>query len=130
MATVAGKDADLTVANYDANCHEWSLEISADALENTNWDWAAADEGWRGYISGLRGFTGTITLYADDTPGTAILPGTTVTDAKFYVKESTTRGYKGDIITTGATPGATIDGVETLEISFQGTGALAVGNIG
>jgi len=55
MATIAGKDADITVLGHDYYAHSWTLDIVAEALEDTNWDWSAEDEGWRSYIVGLKG---------------------------------------------------------------------------
>lgn len=129
MATIAGKDAAITIASYDAYAHVWSMDIVADPLEDTNWDWAAADEGWRSYIFGLRGFSGTFECYADATPTAALLPGTKVTDAQFYTDVDNSKGYKGDILITGAHPSVAIDGIETYTFDYQGSGALAVGAI-
>jgi len=132
MATVAGKDADITVADYDANCHAWSLDIVADPLEDTNWDDSGvgqAQEGWRTNKAGLKGFSGSFECRADSVPATSLLPGTDVATAKFYVDVATTFGYSGSIIITAVHPGATIDGLETLTVDFVGDGALSVGDI-
>jgi len=128
MATVAGQDADLTVGSLSVCAHSWSMDINIDALEDTSWCWTGDDVGWRSYIPGLKGFSGSFECYASDVPSSALIP-TTAIAGRFYVKKSTFMGYKGSVVITGVHPGVDIDGIATLTYDYQGTGALQVGNI-
>lgn len=127
-STIAGMDADFTALNMDAHGHAWSIDLVADALEDTNWGWTTPDVGWRSYIPGLKGWSGSVECYADSVPATLVV-GMTITDAQFYVDKANARGYKGDIVVTGEHPGVTIEGIETLTFDFQGSGSLARGVI-
>jgi hypothetical protein len=128
MATIAGKDADLSVAGHDYKAHEWTMDIDADALEDTNWDWTSYDVGWRSFISGLKGFSGSFACFIDTAH--IFLPGTLISDAKFYVSLAGTIGFKGDILVTAVHPSVAIDGIAELSVDYQGTGSLVAGNVG
>jgi len=59
-----------------------------------------------------------------------MLPGTEISDAKFYVDKDNTWGYSGDLIVTAVRPSVPIEGIQAITVEFQGNGALSVGNIG
>ena len=130
MATIAGKDASITVAGYDVYAHAWNMDIVAAMLEDTNWDWAGLDVNWQSFIPGLLGATGSFQCRMTDAPGATLLPGTKITDAKFYVKLSTTQGFKADIWISALHPAVTIEGLSALNVDFTVTGDVVVGNIG
>ena len=131
MATVAGKIAEVTMANYDTYAHNWTIDFVTDALEDTNWDgsgYGQANEYWRTYLAGLSGWSGSFECYASGTPATSILPGTSAT-AKFYVDIENTYGYTGTILITGVHPTAPIDGIQSYTVDYQGSGKPTVGDI-
>lgn len=130
MATIAGKDADVSITGCDNHAHSWSMDIVCDPLEDTNWDWTGADVGWRSYISGLKGFSGSFEVYIDSALSNQCLPcAGEIASAVFYVDEVGVYGYRGDILITGAHPSVTIDGIESMTYDFQGTGGLEAGDL-
>jgi len=131
MATIAGKSGDITAANHDAYCHAWTLDVPTDILEDTNWDVSGVgevDAGWKTYIAGLTGWSGSFECYADATPATSILPGATVA-IKLYVDKANTKGYSGNCIVGACHPGVDIAGIATISFDYTGVGKLTVGAI-
>jgi len=128
--TIAGWAGSLTVANYDAHAHAWSIDIECEMLEDTNWkDWTAWEKGWRSYIPGLKGWGGSFECRADDAPAVALLPGTRVTLAKFYVDLVNTMGYAGDIYISAVHPSATVEGLQAITFDFIGDGRVQIGDL-
>jgi len=131
MATIAGKSGDITATNYDAYAHAWTLDNVTDPLEDTNWDEsgvAETDAGYRTYIAGLSGWSGSFESYADATPATSLLSGSTVT-MKLYVDKANTKGYSGSAIITGTHPSVSIEGIASMTFDFQGSGKLTAGAV-
>jgi len=128
MATIHGKDADVTVSgsggDYVVNAHSWSLDLDFGNEEDTNWDWTGDDVGWRSYISGLKGYTASVEVYLDDAIDSDILAGGTL-DITFYVDKDGSKGFTGSCLVTGISPEVDIDGIETMTVDLQGTGALS-----
>jgi len=100
---------------YTKYAHGWSMDVTIEALENTNWD--NTDPSWRTYQSGLKSFSGSFECYADDT----IMAD--AVDAIGYLQLTGTTGhvFKGYAYMTGAHPAAPIDGMQTVSVDFQGT---------
>lgn len=125
MATIAGKYAFLHIAaaNIERYCHSWTIDFAFDALEDTNWDWSAANHDWRSYITGLQGWTGSFECRQSDCPPTDLLnPGPWA--ATFYVAHvGDTAGFSGTIIITGISVTAPIEGIQALSFTFTGVGA-------
>ena len=132
MAAIAGKEAEITAANYDTMAHAWTIDFVTDPLETTNWDDSGegqAQEDWRTYVAGLNGWSGTFECRADASPATTLLPGSTVA-GKFYVDKANTMGYSGNVIITGAHPSVTIEGLAVITFDWTGIVKPTVGNIG
>jgi hypothetical protein len=135
--TVSGSEGFVECEPYDKHCSEWSIDIEADTYEDTNWyDWAldAGSKGWRTYISGLRGFSGSFSCYADEEPVSELLPGGDPVEVYFYTLYDTDAGnyygYYGCVIVTATHPSATVDDLQAKDVDWQGTGALTIGDIG
>lgn len=101
----------------------WSLDVGADALDVTAFD----DNGWRAFVAGLKGYTGSVEAkwnYADanqkdfwDNFGASI-------DFKFYLDEANTKYFSGTAIVTGVNPKVSVDGTADVTFNLQGTGSL------
>lgn len=124
MAVIAGKDADVSVGGYTVHAHKWSMDINAEALDVTAWDWEVA--GWKDFIAGLKGWSGSFECFLDDAPTMAMLPGSKVAGI-FYVKKSTGVGFHGLALITKVSPGVDITGVETMTFDFTGCRHIYVG---
>ena len=130
--TVSGADGFVNMTSYDAHCHAWSMDIVAETFDDTNWkDWSENpdDFGWRTFIPGIKGFSGSFECYADKVPDVDALPGQTV-EVYFYVDYDARLGYRGCVVITAVHPAAAIDGLQSFNVDFQGTGKLTVGSIG
>jgi len=114
---------------------EWTLEMSADALEKTNFG-STYD---REYTPGMRGWTGSLSGYSEDADNvqayithnfvsTHAPYSSTAVHAVFisgYTAGTTKRcGFKGNGILTGMTRGAAPDGLQTFAANIQGSGRL------
>ncbi len=124
MATIAGKSANISLAatGLERYAHSWSIDFAFDALEDTNWNWSAANANWRSFISGLQGWTGAFEARQQSCLDADILnPGPWV--GSFYVDEDNASGFTGNILITGIGAAAPIDGIQALSFSFTGTGA-------
>jgi len=118
MAEISGKAGEVTIDGTTvAGIKEWTLDISADALETTD----LGDSGHRTYIAGLDGWSGSFTGPRDGTEAASI--GSSVS---LVLKLSQTSGqqYSGTAIITGIHPSVSVDGVAMITYDFQGTGAL------
>ena len=100
----------------------FSLESTAETIEDTSMGDSA-----RTYKVGLTAFTGTASVFFDetDTAQGTVDAGTEIT-LNVY-PEGDTAGdtyYTGSAIVTGRTINSSFDGMVEMELSFQGSGAL------
>ena len=102
--------------------NNWTVNYNADALEVT----AFEDSGVRMYIAGQTGWTATATGNYSSTLSynATYKPGNDYT-AKFDMGSS--KELLGNVILTGVSFGAPVDGIITVGFDFQGTGALTIG---
>lgn len=123
MATTAIAGYSGTVSGTGANSateiKSWQLTITTEALDATS----MASSGWREFICGLRGGTGTFTCIG--TPPTV----STVATNSITLDTNTGSGgntYSGTCIITSVEYGDTVDGVVTYVAQFTMTGAITV----
>ena len=131
MATLTGNNGAVTLnGNSIAAVRSFSVEMTADTIETT-----VMGTDVRTYITGLSSFSGSADVYFDaadfDTyestfNPTAGLVGASGVAVKLYIQEnySSTSDYAftGNVIVTGYTVNASMDGMVEASISFQGTG--------
>lgn len=134
--TVSGAMGFVHCDPYDKHCHEWSLDIESGTYEDTNWpDWKIDTDwfGWRSYVPGLKGFSGSFSCYADELPSSSLMPGG-YAEVFFYTLYDTDAGnyygYHGCVLITAVHPAAPIDGMQTFDTDWQGSGPLTIGDIG
>ena len=132
MAVDHGWDGSIMVgATTIAFMTEWTLEMTADALERT----AFGDTFDRAYLSGLRSHTVSFSGYSDDADAgqLAVLAEmtTSLAPAQLTLKMmtnnnagGTSRGYQLTIVLTGITRSAAPDALQTFSANGQGTGLL------
>ena len=135
--TVSGIHGLVSAGDYTQHCYSWSLDIEQDTPEDTNYcDWTEWPEykGWRTYLPGLRGWSGSVDQYADEDLSSALIPGDGPFDALFYVKYDPDAGvyvgFSGEILISTLSGETAVDGVSSLGFDFQGTGPVTIGDIG
>lgn len=114
-----------------AEVRNYSIEITADTIETTTM--GAANSG-RTYVKGLSTFSGTADVYWDDSHFDAstgvdldgLVNGAVGAGsvALIVYPEGTGSNWNGDIIITGYSITASMDGLIEASISFQGDGQL------
>lgn len=131
MAIDNGWDGHVMIgSNEVAQINEWTLEMTGDALEKTNFN-STYD---REYTPGMRSFTGTLSGYSEDTDAAqlAALAEFTTSAAPavvtlVFLTNNTTgakAGFTGSAILTGVSRGATPDGLQTFSANAQFTSRL------
>ena len=125
MATHTGSEGTIKVGSDTVGeLRSFSLESTAETIEDTS-----MGDTSRTYKVGLKSFTGTASVFFDetDTAQTALVAGAEIT-LNVYPEGATTgdKYYSGSAIVTGSTINSSFDGMVEGEISFQGTGALTL----
>ena len=123
MGAISGKSGQVTFASgYRMGVYTWSIDYTADALEVTTF----ASNGYREYIPGLRGWSGSYECRLDDSVKVSH-PGKPVATATFLAISGIQ--YSGNVIITGISLSVAVDGVATATFSFQGSGYLAIAGV-
>ena len=123
MATHTGSEGTIKIgANTLGELRSFSLETTAETIEDTS-----MGDTSRTYKVGLKTFTGTASVFFDetDTAQPSLVAGAEITINMY--PEGASSGdtyYTGSAIVTGRTINSSFDGMVEMEISFQGTGAL------
>jgi predicted secreted protein len=128
MATHTGSEGLIKIgADTLGELRSYSLETTGDTIEDTSMGDSA-----RTYKSGLTAWSGTASLYFDeaDTAQTALTVGSSITIKVYFEGASSgDKFYEGTAIVTGQSVSASFDGLVESEISFTGTGALALSTV-
>lgn len=118
---IAGKNARVKCStNIIAGIRSWAIDYTGDPLETTDFE----DSGHKTFLMGLDGWTGSFEGFGQPGWSTNAALGTTYVGS-FFVSGSTGSYYYGSVIITGASPATSVDGLNTVSYSFQGSGALA-----
>jgi len=117
MAEVAGYGGSISFTNLTAGAKGWTVDYTGDPLETTDF----ADAGVRTYIAGLTGWTATVSANWD-AANTAV-PGNSAT---LTLTADTGDTYAGTAIMTGLSASVSVDGVNQVNYSFQGSGTLTI----
>ena len=123
MATHTGSEGTIKIGSDTVGeLRSFSLESTAETIEDTS-----MGDTSRTYKVGLKSFTGTASVFFDetDTAQTALVAGAEIT-LNVYPEGATSGDtyYTGSAIVTGKTINSSFDGMVEAEVSFQGTGAL------
>jgi predicted secreted protein len=122
---VSGKGGGVYVGvNKVAEITNWTLDIEADMLESTNFD----SNGWREYIAGLKGWTGSFEgqwkmsdINGQKALQDALLGGTTVS---IKLDVNGTNNYTGSAFISTQGIETPVDDIVSVSFDFQGTAAL------
>ena len=127
MGTIAGYDgkvvwgtAGTIVSDVGSNVHSWKLDLTGEALDNTDF----TSTGWKTFMAGLKQWGGSLEAYCDASKPITIASVGTSTTIKLYIDG--TKYYNGTALCTGVHPSVGVEGIETQTIDFQGTGALTL----
>jgi len=123
MATHTGSEGTIKIgANTLGELRSFSLETTAETIEDTS-----MGDTSRTYKVGLKTFTGTASVFFDetDTAQPSLVAGAEIT-LNVYPEGASSGDtyYTGSAIVTGRTINSSFDGMVEMEISYQGTGAL------
>ncbi len=126
---ISGKRGRIQYGGADVgDINSWSLDINHDTLDVTAWTTDNAQ--WRTFISGLSGWSGSVSGFWDLTGSTnqkdlqdnVLTPSTA--QIILYVNSSGGENYRGSCLLSRQSVSAEISGSPTLAFDFQGTGAL------
>ena len=124
MATHTGSEGTIKIGtDVVGELRSFSLESTAETIEDTS-----MGDTNRSYKVGLKTFTGTASVYFDETDAGQILLVAGAEITLNVYPEGATSGdtfYTGTAIVTGKTVNSSFDGMVESEISFTGTGALS-----
>jgi predicted secreted protein len=123
MATHTGSEGTIKIGSDTlGELRSFTLESTAETIEDT-----AMGDTDRSYKVGLKAFTGTASLFFDetDTAQGNLDAGAEIT-LNVYPEGAASGDtyYTGSAIVTGRTINSSFDGMVEMEISFQGNGAL------
>ena len=123
MATHTGSEGTIKIGSDTlGELRSFSLETTAETIEDTS-----MGDTSRTYKVGLKTFTGTASVFFDetDTAQPSLVAGAEIT-LNVYPEGASSGDtfYSGSAIVTGRTINSSFDGMVEAEISFQGTGAL------
>jgi hypothetical protein len=128
MATHTGSEGTIKIGtDVVGELRSFSLESTAETIEDTS-----MGDTNRSYKVGLKTFTGTASVYFDETDAGQILLVAGAEITLNVYPEGASSGdtfYTGSAIVTGKTINSSFDGMVEAEISFQGNGALTESTI-
>ena len=128
MATHTGSEGTIKIGgDVVGELRSFSLESTAETIEDTS-----MGDANRSYKVGLKTFTGTASVFFDetDTAQNALDAGAEIT-LNVYPEGASSGDtyYTGSAIVTGRTINSSFDGMVEMELSFQGNGALSESTI-
>lgn len=125
MATHTGSEGTIKIGSVViGELRSYTLEQTADTIEDSS-----MGDTSRSYKIGLKGFSGSASLFFDEADAGQILLAVGTEIAIKVFPEGATTGdkfYEGDAIVTGYNVSASFDGMVEAETTFTGTGALSL----
>ncbi len=125
MAKLHGRGGSVVGMGIAAGIHTWGMDVVGDIADVSDFTDVAGANWFRTFLAGLQSWSGTINCFVDDAgppPGGWDFPGDTVAAAIFNFDGA--HNLSGEIIISGWTVGVPVGDVETIDIAYQGTGAL------
>lgn len=124
MATVTGRQGAVTIGGTDiTEVTSWSLDLTRDVVEST-----VMGDSARSYVPGLVSFSGSFDFMLDaDAPAAQTgvdLDGAALSFGFEAVADDASATYSGSGFVTGKSISAEIEGMVTVSVTFQGTGAI------
>lgn len=128
MATLSGKVGLVEYkAGQVAGIRDWTVDVNVNTLDHTVFTTAAPQ--WRATKAGLSSWSGTANgLFDASSTGQTNMRGVLLTPStgtiKLYLDQVGGEHLAGDIVISGGSYGANIDGDVTANYSFTGNGSL------
>ncbi len=125
MATVTGREGAVTIGGTDiTEVTSWSLDLTRDVVEST-----VMNDTARSYVPGLVSFSGSFDFMLDaEAPsaqtGVDLDSASELAFTFEAVKDDATATYSGNGLVTGKSISVEIEGMVTVSVTFQGTGAI------
>lgn len=112
--------------HYTSHVFSWSIDVEHDVVEDTSWEFdvngdpvaGTGSDGWRTYMEGLRGFSGSFDAYQDEVP--ADFAPDTQADIELFIDVRTGAAWVGTALCSGLSNETPVDGASTVSIDFQG----------
>ena len=117
MASVAGKNGSVTFTGLTAGTKGWNLTYTGEVVDSTKY----SDQPTRTFLGTVSTWSATVTGFFD-TANTAV----PLDSASITLTVTTGETYAGTAIMTNMSPASTVDGITTVDWSFQGSGALEI----
>jgi predicted secreted protein len=125
MATHTGSEGTIKISSTTiGELRSYTLEQTGDTIEDTS-----MGDSSRTYKAGLKGFSGSASLFFDeaDSGQLLIVVGTEIAIKVFPEGASSgDKFYEGNAVVTGYNISASFDGMVEAEMTFTGTGALSL----
>jgi predicted secreted protein len=125
MATHTGSEGTIKISSTTiGELRSYTLEQTGDTIEDTS-----MGDSSRTYKAGLKGFSGSASLFFDeaDSGQLLIVVGTEIAIKVFPEGASSgDKFYEGNAVVTGYNISASFDGMVEAEMTFTGTGALTL----
>lgn len=115
MATAAVAGYGGSITGVSGEVLNWSCDVTVEALDATS----MASGGWREFISGLKGATGSAEFQGATAPSTGAVETLTL--------NSGTNTISGAAIVTRVATNVPVDGKVTWNIDFSYTGIVTLG---
>lgn len=113
---ISGHDGSITGPNGMTEVVSWNCDVTCEDLDATS----MASSGWKEFIEGLKGASGSASVQGTLAPSTGISAGT--------LKTKSTGGttLSGSIKIGRVGIGVPVDGKVTYDVDFQFTGSVAI----
>jgi len=124
MAALAGIGASVTeAAQAFTDASKWTLSIKGATKDATPF---GASGNWAINIATIKSWTAKISAFLDtaDTAQTNLFAGINNTFSITLTVQSTPHAFTGSAILTGIDPNVDVQGVEMVDFSFTGSGAV------
>lgn len=111
--------------HYTSHITSWSMDAEMDPQEDTAWEFdgngnpiaGTGSDGWRTYKGGLKTFSGSFEAYQDETPADF---SESKAQIELFVNVNTGAAWYGEAYCSGVSPEASVDGMQTVSLDFQG----------
>lgn len=124
MAALAGIGASVTeAAQAFSDASKWTLSLKGATKDATPF---GASGSWAINVATIKSWTAKVTAFMDtaDTAQTVLFAALNNTVSMTFTIQSTPHAFTGSAILSGIDPNVDVQGVESVDFSFTGTGAL------
>lgn len=113
---VAGYDGSITGPSGMTEVINWNLDVTVEELDATS----MASSGWKEFIEGLRGASGSASVQG------TVIPTRGLSAATLKTKSTGGSTISGSILINRVGIGVPVDGKVTYDVGFSFTGSVAI----